>query len=71
VPPEQTEGQTSDYTKVGSSPGGGRPTFTRCRRIFLTSSGSVITARIRIGEPHHMGWAPPGISGHLPLVLEA
>jgi integrase len=52
VPPEQTEGQISDYTKLGSSPGGGRPTFTKCRRIFLTSCGSVITARIRIGEPH-------------------
>ena len=34
--------------------GRSRPTFTRCRRILPTSSGSVITARIRIGEPHRL-----------------
>ena len=33
------------------SPGGGLPVFARWRRIFLTSSGSVIIARILMGEP--------------------
>jgi len=46
--------QIADYTKFGSNPGGGRPTFTRCRKILRTSSGSVITVRIRIGEPHRV-----------------
>lgn len=36
----------------GCRPGGGRPILVRWRRIFFTSVGSVITARIRIGEVH-------------------
>jgi len=51
-PPEQGGRQIDHYAKLGSSPGGDRPIFTRCRKIFLTSAGSVIPARIRIGEPH-------------------
>ena len=44
-PPELSERrQIGDYKKLGSSPGGDRPTFTRCRKIFLTSAGSMITA---------------------------
>ena len=35
----------------GAPPG---PIFTRWRSILRTSSGSVITARIRIGEPHRL-----------------
>ena len=66
VPPEQTEGQISDYTKLGSSPGGGRPTFTRCRRIFLTSSRSVITAITFMGE-WQRGYAG-GAPGRVTLV---
>ena len=49
TPPEQAGRQIGDYTKFGFSPGGDRPIFTRCRKIFLTSSGSVITAITFIG----------------------
>ena len=53
IPRSRQGDRDSDYTKFGSNPGGGRPTFTRCRKILRTSSGSVITARVRRGEPHH------------------
>ena len=42
----------SQFKVDGSRPGGGLPIFTRDRRIFFTSSGSVITASIFMGEPH-------------------
>jgi len=42
-----TDGQ---FSVEGSNPGGGRPIFTRGRRIFFTSPGSVMTARMRIFE---------------------
>ncbi|MBN2552944.1 MAG: hypothetical protein JXB06_09240 [Spirochaetales bacterium] len=44
--------QSDHYTKLCSSPGGDWSIFTRRPRILLTSSDSVITARIRIGELH-------------------
>jgi len=40
------------FNEAGSSPGGERRIFTRCRRIWRTCSCSVITARIRIGAEH-------------------
>ena len=52
TPRQQAGRQIGDYPKLGSKPGGERPILTRCRRILFTSSGSVITARIPIGEPH-------------------
>jgi len=34
TPPEQAGRQMRDYTKLGSSPGGDRPTFIRCCKIL-------------------------------------
>jgi hypothetical protein len=50
--PEQAGGQITRFNEAGSKPGGERPIFTRWRRILRSSSGSVITARIRIGAEH-------------------
>ena len=48
--PEQAARQIGDYTKLGSTPGGDRPTITRCRKIFLNYSRSVVTAITFMGE---------------------
>jgi len=50
VPPGAGKETDYQFNEVGSNPGGDRPTFTRSRRIFVTSSGSVITAITFMGE---------------------
>jgi hypothetical protein len=65
-PGVKTKGTDCQFDEAGSKPGGDRPIFTRwqttegCSGSFGTSSGSVITARMRIGEPHlgHSRGAP-------------
>jgi len=47
--PQAGKGTDSQLSEAGSNPGGERPILTRWRRIFRTSSGTVMTARIRIG----------------------
>ena len=53
----------SQFKVDGSRPGGGLPIFTRCRIIFFTSSGSVVTVSIFMGEPPFGHLRYP--SGHL------
>jgi hypothetical protein len=49
VTPRSRRGDRLGIQRSRVNPGGERPILTRWRRIFRTSSGSVITARIRIG----------------------
>ena len=44
------DGDDGQFHVEGSNPAGGRPIFSRWRRIFFTSPRSVMTARMRIFE---------------------